>query len=84
MLRRWWHRLIGAYFRRLDRLIKKRAHLPPGATWSSDVFPWLTPLGDSAPQMREELERYIAAGGVLPDKEELSPGRTAQYGLERW
>lgn len=84
MLHSIWLRFWRGYFRRMHALMRKHADLPPGVVWYSDVFPWLRSLERAAPRMLAELEQYVADGGVLPDKEELSPGRTLQYGSERW
>lgn len=77
-------RLWDWYFVGLSSLAERLSPIGAGPVWRSSALPWLKTLEARAPEIRAEIEAYLAAGKLMPDKEDLDPGRTSQYGTDRW
>jgi hypothetical protein len=73
-LRRRWHTLVGAgvmvLFDVNERLIDRYQPDYP-EVWDPSTFPWVEPLVAATPQLRDEVDRYLAEV-VMPQTVEVS------------
>lgn len=75
--------LWNTYFGGVSALAERLTPIGPGPVWTPEELPWLKILEQDSRAIRSEVDAYLARA-EMPDKEDLDPGRTAQYGRERW
>ena len=77
-------RLWELYFNQSAKLARRMSLIGVGPVWRRDELPWLDKFESAYAAIRDEIVAYLASGRCMPDKEDLDPGRTSQYGTDRW